>query len=169
MVIEYKEEELKRVVYGIGFYKSDSDIGLWVQLNEDYEDTSPCETLCLLSFKNIIDPTIPSDWGWDIIDPTIPPDWVLEASELGYELHPKNLTFDMLEEAQDNTNYEALIAMNEVRAFHNFPLMDIPYELCPDDEKWRRLEKAKRQEMEDQLDEYLRIGEEIIAEKQKGQ
>jgi hypothetical protein len=147
-------ESIKRVVYGIGFYTKDSSVSVWIQFDENYEDTSAYETLCLFDLGKIIDPRIPLDW-------------ILQKSELGYELHPKNLTFEMLEEAQDNTNYECLVAMNEVRSFHNFPLINIPDDICPLEELERRRMEAERKKIEDQLDEYLRIGEEIALEKQK--
>jgi hypothetical protein len=143
---------LKRVVYGIGFYIKDSSSSVWIQFDKDYEDTSAYETLCLFDLRKIIDPRIPLNW-------------VLETSELGYELHPKNLTFEMLEEAQDNQNYECLVAMNEVRAFHNFPLINIPDEICPPEKLERKRREAERKKIEDQLDEYLRVGEEIAIEK----
>jgi hypothetical protein len=147
-------ESIKRVVYGLRFNTKYNHVSIWIQFDENYEDTSAYETLCMRRLGKVI-------------DSRIPPDWILQKSELGYELHPKNLTFEMLEEAQDNKNYECLVAMNEVRAFHNFPLINIPDSLCPPEELERREKEAERKKIEDQLDEYLRIGEKIAVEKQK--
>jgi hypothetical protein len=147
------EESIRRVIYGISFDTRYDDRSVWVQWDENYKDTDVDETLVRCYLDDM-----------KIVDPRIPPNWVLERSELGYEIHPANLTFDMLSKAQDNMTYEYALAMNEVRAFHNFPLMKIPQELLPPEEIEKEKLNAEREKLNAQLDEYQRIGEEIEKE-----
>jgi hypothetical protein len=138
-------------------------------------------TLRLRRFKGkkifIKDPRIPKDWrvtiyhDWNEVPPGIDYGDYVDHMFICY---PKSIEPNyLIELAYDNIdpeertpfeNYVTLKAMNEIREFHGLEKVDIPY-IEEYELELMTPEQCRQKAIDDELEEYLRIGEELSKAK----
>jgi hypothetical protein len=99
----------------------------------------------------------PSD-NFGIVDGTLPNTWIY-ADWGGWQRHHlESLAFSNLkgDDIYQNDNIGFIKAVNEILAFHNWPLLEIPEYLLPKP----TAEEERKTTINNELEEYLRIAEE---------
>ena len=117
-----------------------------------------------------------------LLDSRIPNNWVItvdyfeEPSNRAFFFHPASITvshlldLSVLHESEEMINsfeyYELQNAVNDLREFHGLPMLDIPY---VEEYEYELMtpEERRQKAIDDELEEYLRIGEQIQKEKNR--
>jgi hypothetical protein len=99
----------------------------------------------------------PSD-NFEIVDGTLPNTWILADWKDWQRWHLGSFAYSNLkgDDIYESDNMGFINMANEILAFHNWPLLEIPEDLLPEPTYEERRKKA----MNDELEEYLRIAEE---------
>ncbi len=95
--------------------------------------------------------------NFTIIDAILPCNYVFRDMDMCIFLSPLSYTNLAFDNMYQNDNIGFINAVNEILAFHNWPLLEIPDELLPQPTE----EERRQKRINDELDEYLRIGEEL--------
>lgn len=96
--------------------------------------------------------------NFEIIDGTLPNTWIYADWGGWQRRHLESLAFSNIEgdDIYENNNIGFINAVNEILSFHDWPLLEIPEYLLPKP----TFEERRRKEMNDELEEYLRLAEE---------
>ena len=131
-------------VLGITFYDGGNiDYNLLIEDGERYEAI-----------------LFPSD-NFEIVDGRLPNTWVYADCGEWQRRHLESQSFSNLkgDDIYENDNIGFINAVNEILAFHNWPLLEIPEYLLPEPTEEERRQKA----INDELEEYLKIADEKKA------